>query len=81
MTDPRAALADVLDLFQSADDDAATVAAALAERGVLLVTADRIKQLASDIEHYDLSDDPGYVRIPTERLRSLLAALSAEVTE
>jgi hypothetical protein len=39
MTDPRAALADVLDLFQSADDDAATVAAALAERGVLLVTA------------------------------------------
>ena len=30
--------------------------------------------VGQEIMHYDLSDDPGYVRVPTERLRSILRA-------
>jgi hypothetical protein len=72
VTDPRAALAEVLDLFQSANDDAAIVADRLAERGVLLVDRDLMVAIEEVLngyaEHYDL----------WKRVR---AALSAEVPE
>ena len=86
MTDTRAALADVLaGHFSDApvrDDDGPEVAAALAERGVLLVTNDpeRLHQYLHDEGAWGdegRGDEPWHLRV----CEGALAALSAEVTE
>ena len=33
-----------------------------------------IEEISGELSHYDLSDDPGYIKIPTERVRAILRA-------
>ena len=37
-----------------------------------------IETIAMELNHYDLSDDPGYIRVPVERVRSILRSLTIE---
>ena len=38
-----------------------------------------VEVISEELQHYDLSDDPGYIKVPTERVRAILAArLSGE---
>lgn len=44
-----------------------------------------IETISEELNHFDLSDDPGYIRVPTERVRAILtarlAAASSETTD
>lgn len=40
-----------------------------------------VEQISGELSHYDLSTDPGYVTVPTERIRAIFrAALDGEET-
>ena len=36
------------------------------------------QRIAGELRHYDLSDDPGYIRVPTERVRAILSGSVGE---
>jgi hypothetical protein len=37
-----------------------------------------LETIDGELRHYDLSDDPGYIRVPTERVRAIFALAASD---
>jgi hypothetical protein len=48
------------------------------EAGSTDALREALETIDGELRHYDLSDDPGYIRVPTERVRAVFVAALAD---